>query len=116
MKQREAEAATAAQATISAHVYHEIRNVVGSVLALADRATEAVDLADPICNKNMESFSLICVIYFRTISLSVQNLDSPNERCSSSFNIESIRAANTAAYNSSLGIEQDWIGATLPLP
>jgi len=45
MKQREAEAATAAQATISAHVYHEIRNVVGSVLALADRATEAVDLA-----------------------------------------------------------------------
>ena len=45
MKQRAAEAATAAQATISAHVYHEIRNVVGSVLALADRATEAVDLA-----------------------------------------------------------------------
>jgi hypothetical protein len=35
MKQRAAEAATAAQATISAHVYHEIRNVVGSVLALA---------------------------------------------------------------------------------
>ena len=28
MRQREAEAATAAQATISAHVYHEIRNVV----------------------------------------------------------------------------------------
>ena len=45
MKQRAAEAATAAQATISAHVYHEIRNVVGSVLALADRAMEAVDLA-----------------------------------------------------------------------
>ena len=45
MKQRAAEAATTAQATISAHVYHEIRNVVGSVLALADRATEAVDLA-----------------------------------------------------------------------
>ena len=45
MKQRAAEAATAAQATISAHVYHEIRNVVGSVLALGDRATEAVDLA-----------------------------------------------------------------------
>jgi len=45
MKQRAAEAATAAQATISAHVYHEIRNVVGSVLSLADRATEAVDLA-----------------------------------------------------------------------
>lgn len=45
MKQRAAEAATAAQATISAHVYHEIRNVVGSVLALADRAIEAVDLA-----------------------------------------------------------------------
>jgi len=45
MKQRAAEAATAAQATISAHVYHEIRNVVSSVLALADRAKEAVDLA-----------------------------------------------------------------------
>jgi len=45
MRQREAEAATAAQATISAHVYHEIRNVVGSVLALAERASEAVDLA-----------------------------------------------------------------------
>ena len=45
MKQRASEAATAAQATISAHVYHEIRNVVGSVLALADRAMEAVDLA-----------------------------------------------------------------------
>ncbi len=45
MKQRAAEAATAAQATISAHVYHEIRNVVSSVLALADRANEAVDLA-----------------------------------------------------------------------
>ena len=44
MKQREAEAATAAQATISAHVYHEIRNVVGSVLALADRATEVGSL------------------------------------------------------------------------
>ena len=32
MRQREAEAAQAAQATISAHVYHEIRNVVGAVL------------------------------------------------------------------------------------
>ena len=45
MRQREAEAAQAAQATISAHVYHEIRNVVGAVLALAERASEAVDLA-----------------------------------------------------------------------
>ncbi|KAH8054333.1 hypothetical protein JL722_9070 [Aureococcus anophagefferens] len=43
--QREAEAAQAAQATISAHVYHEIRNVVGAVLALADRVSEAVELA-----------------------------------------------------------------------
>ena len=45
MRQREAEAAQDAQSTISAHVYHEIRNVVGAVLALAERASEAVDLA-----------------------------------------------------------------------
>ena len=45
LRQREAEAAQAAQATISAHVYHEIRNVVGAVLALADRVSEAVELA-----------------------------------------------------------------------
>ncbi|KAJ1451244.1 hypothetical protein M885DRAFT_589608 [Pelagophyceae sp. CCMP2097] len=43
LRQREAEAAQAAQATISAHVYHEIRNVVGAVLALADRVSEAVE-------------------------------------------------------------------------
>ena len=46
MKQRAAEAATAAHATISAHVYHEIRNVVGSVLALADRAMEAIKITN----------------------------------------------------------------------
>ena len=46
MRQREARRQReAAQATISAHVYHEIRNVVGAVLALAERASEAVDLA-----------------------------------------------------------------------
>ena len=45
LRQKEAEAAQAAQATISAHVYHEIRNVVGAVLALADRVSEAVELA-----------------------------------------------------------------------
>ena len=45
LKQREAEAAQAAQATISAHVYHEIRNVVGAVLALAERVSETVELA-----------------------------------------------------------------------
>ena len=33
------------QATISAHVYHEIRNVVGAVLALAERVSESVELA-----------------------------------------------------------------------
>ncbi|CAM9219308.1 unnamed protein product [Heterosigma akashiwo] len=45
LKKIEAEAAEAAQRTVSAHVYHEIRNVVGAVLALADRACECVDLA-----------------------------------------------------------------------
>ena len=45
MRQREAEAAQAAQSTVSAHVYHEIRNVVGATLALAERTSEAVDLA-----------------------------------------------------------------------
>jgi PAS domain S-box-containing protein len=45
MRQREAEAAQSAQSTILAHVYHEIRNVVSTVLALAERASEAVDLA-----------------------------------------------------------------------
>jgi PAS domain S-box-containing protein len=45
MKQRAAEAGTGAHATSPVHVYHKIRNVVGSVLALVDRATEADDLA-----------------------------------------------------------------------
>jgi len=45
MRQREAEAAHAARMSISAHIFHEIRNAVGSFLALAERASEAVDLA-----------------------------------------------------------------------
>jgi len=52
LKKIEAEAAEAAQRTVSAHVYHEIRNVVGAVLALADRACECVDLAIDAENEN----------------------------------------------------------------
>uniref|UniRef100_A0A7S2CZD0 histidine kinase n=1 Tax=Florenciella parvula TaxID=236787 RepID=A0A7S2CZD0_9STRA len=59
LKQREAEAARAAQSTISAHVYHEIRNVVGAVLALAERTRETVELA--LLEKSQEAVAQLPV-------------------------------------------------------
>lgn len=65
MRQREAEAATEAQATISAHVYHEIRNVVS---VRADKNEEIEHLPDiafglPVTNL----FSAWCYIRVRTL-------------------------------------------------